>query len=154
MAVISACVKGDVACARAAVLLSLSIRQVRLLKRRLRDDGRRSGSRQPRTTQTPRRLPDRVRRSILRQARTTHAGFNDHHLEKHRDGVGKRHRAHSAYLPVLGSQTGVPFASRKVKVSVPFTISRARITSDCSCFTLDPVNEIWSPFVKVIPISS
>ena len=39
MSVISSCAKGDMACARAAELLSLSIRQVKRLKKRLREQG-------------------------------------------------------------------------------------------------------------------
>jgi hypothetical protein len=39
VSVISACVKGDMACASAAALLSLSMRQVRRLQRRLGEDG-------------------------------------------------------------------------------------------------------------------
>lgn len=80
VSVISACVKGDMACARAAALLSLSIRQVRRLKKRLCEDGEAALAHASRGRPSPRRLPDRVRRSILRLARTTYAGFNDHHL--------------------------------------------------------------------------
>jgi len=80
VSVISACVKGDMACARAAALLSLCIRQVRRLKRRLREQGEAALAHASRGRPSPRRLPDRVRRSILRLARTTYAGFNDHHL--------------------------------------------------------------------------
>ena len=36
VSVISACIKGDMACARAAVLLCLSVRQVKRLKKRMR----------------------------------------------------------------------------------------------------------------------
>ena len=68
------------ACARAAALLSLSIRQVKRLKKRLREDGEAALAHASRGRPSPRRLPDRVRRSILRLARTTYAGFNDHHL--------------------------------------------------------------------------
>jgi len=80
VSVISSCLKGDLACARAAALLSLSIRQVRRLKRRLREQGEAALAHASRGRPSPRRLPDRVRRSILRLARTTYAGFNDHHL--------------------------------------------------------------------------
>ncbi len=43
VSVISSCVKGDMACARAAELLSLSIRQVKRLKRRFREQGEAAG---------------------------------------------------------------------------------------------------------------
>ena len=39
VSVVSACIKGDMACARAAVLLCLSVRQVKRLKKRMREDG-------------------------------------------------------------------------------------------------------------------
>lgn len=80
VSVISSCIQGDMACARAAALLSLSIRQVKRLKKRLREDGEAALAHASRGRPSPRRLPDRVRRSILRLARTTYAGFNDHHL--------------------------------------------------------------------------
>jgi transposase len=80
VSVISNCIQGDLACARAAALLSLSIRQVRRLKKRLREQGEAALAHASRGRPSPRRLPDRVRRSILRLARTTYAGFNDHHL--------------------------------------------------------------------------
>lgn len=80
VSVISACVKGNMACARAAELLSLSVRQVRRLKKRLREDGEAALAHANRGRPSPRRLPAAVRRSILHLARTTYAGFNDHHL--------------------------------------------------------------------------
>ena len=39
VAVISRCVKGELACARAAGLLCLSVRQIKRLKKRMREDG-------------------------------------------------------------------------------------------------------------------
>jgi len=80
VSVISSCAKGDMACARAAELLSLSIRQVKRLKKRFREQGEAALAHANRGRPSPRRLPDRVRQSALRLARTTYAGFNDHHL--------------------------------------------------------------------------
>src|ERR1700675_3567533 len=77
---ISSCVKGDMACARAAELLSLSVRQVRRLKKRLREQGEAALAHANRGRPSPRRLPDGVRQTAIRLARTTYAGFNDHHL--------------------------------------------------------------------------
>ena len=68
------------ACARAAELLSLSIRQVKRLKQRLREQGEAALAHANRGRPSPRRLPDRVRRNIIALARTTYVGFNDHHL--------------------------------------------------------------------------
>ena len=60
----------------------------------------------------------------------------------------------SGHLPVRESHTGWPLLSRNRSVSVPFTSSRARITSDASCLTFEPVTAISSPLLKLMPISS
>ena len=80
VAVISSCVKGDLACARAASLLDLTPRHVKRLKSRLRQGGEAALAHASRGRPSHRRLPDRVRDRILHLARTTYAGFNDHHL--------------------------------------------------------------------------
>lgn len=80
VAVISSCVKGDLACARAASLLHLTPRHVKRLKSRLRQGGEAALAHASRGRPSPRRLPQRVRDRILQLARTTYAGFNDHHL--------------------------------------------------------------------------
>lgn len=80
VAVISRCVKGELACARAAGLLSLSVRQIKRLKKRMRKDGEAALAHANRGRPSHRRLPDAVREHILRLARTRYAGFNDHHL--------------------------------------------------------------------------
>jgi len=68
------------ACARAAELLSLSVRQVKRLKKRLREHGEAALAHANRGRPSPRRLPLRVRQAVVRLARSTYAGFNDHHL--------------------------------------------------------------------------
>jgi len=78
--VISACLKGELACARAAELLALSVRQVKRLKKRLREAGEAAMAHANRGRPSHRRLPDAKRKNILRLARTKYAGFNDHHL--------------------------------------------------------------------------
>ena len=80
VAVISSCVKGDLACARAASLLNVTPRHVKRLKSRLRQGGEAALAHASRGRPSHRRLPDRVRDRILHLARTTYAGFNDHHL--------------------------------------------------------------------------
>jgi transposase len=80
VAVISRCVKGELACARAAGLLSLSVRQIKRLKKRMREDGEAALAHASRGRPSHRRLPKTVRDHILRLARTTYAGSNDHHL--------------------------------------------------------------------------
>src|SRR5882672_1072794 len=80
VSVISSCAKGEMACARAAELLSLSIRQVKRLKKRLREQGEAALAHANRGQPSPRRLPAPVRQAVLRLARSTYAGFNDHHL--------------------------------------------------------------------------
>ena len=80
VAVISSCVKGDLACARAASLLDLTPRHVKRLKSRYRQGGEAALAHASRGRPSHRRLPQRMRDRILHLARTTYAGFNDHHL--------------------------------------------------------------------------
>jgi len=80
VAVISRCVKGELACARAAALLCLSVRQIKRLNKRLREDGEAALAHASRGRPSHRRLPQTVRERIVRLARSTYAGFNDHHL--------------------------------------------------------------------------
>ena len=80
VSVISACIKGDMACARAAGLLALSVRQVKRLKKRMREDGEAALAHANRGRPSHRRLPDAVCAQIVHLARGTYAGFNDHHL--------------------------------------------------------------------------
>src|SRR5271157_835559 len=80
VSVISACIKGDMACARAAVLLCLSVRQIKRLKKRMREDGEAALAHANRGRPSHRRLPDAVAERIVQLARGTYAGFNDHHL--------------------------------------------------------------------------
>src|SRR6202163_3709262 len=77
---ISACIQGDMACARAAALLCLSVRQIKRLKKRLREDGAAALAHANRGRPSHRRLPDAVRQRIVQLARSTYVGFNDHHL--------------------------------------------------------------------------
>jgi transposase len=71
VSVISSCAKGNMACARAAELLSLSIRQVKRLKKRMREQGEAALAHANRGRPSPRRLPTPVRQNIIRLARTT-----------------------------------------------------------------------------------
>jgi transposase len=80
VSVISACIKGDLACASAAELLSLSVRQIKRLKKRLREDGQAALAHANRGRPSPRRLPERTRQAAVRLARSKYAGFNDQHL--------------------------------------------------------------------------
>jgi transposase len=80
VAVISRCVKGKLACARAAGLLCLSVRQIKRLKKRMREDGEAALAHANRGRPSHRRLPAAVIERVLRLARGTYAGFNDHHL--------------------------------------------------------------------------
>ena len=78
--VISRCVDGHLACARAAELLDLSPRQIQRLKARYRQGSAAALAHANRGRPSHRRLPQRIRQTILRLARTRYAGFNDHHL--------------------------------------------------------------------------
>src|SRR5277367_1169260 len=82
--IISQCVQGNLACARAAELLDLSARHVKRLKSRYRQGSAAAlahASRgRPSHRRLPQRLPQRLRARILALARNRYAGFNDHHL--------------------------------------------------------------------------
>jgi len=78
--VISTCLNGELACARAAELLALSVRHIKRLKKRLRGAGEAAMAHANRGRPSHRRLPDAKRKNILRLARTKYLGFNDHHL--------------------------------------------------------------------------
>src|SRR5271169_1452688 len=80
VAVISSCIKGELACARAAELLDLTPRHVQRLKARYRQGSAAALAHASRGRPSPRRLPERLRARILQLARTRYAGFNDHHL--------------------------------------------------------------------------
>src|SRR5713226_8722445 len=80
VSVISACLKGDLACASAAELLSLSVRHIKRLKKRLREAGEAALAHANRGRPSHRRLPERTRQAVLRLGRSKYPGFNDHHL--------------------------------------------------------------------------
>ena len=80
VSVISMCIKGDLACASAAELLRLSVRQIKRLKKRLREGGEAALAHANRGRPSPRRLPERTRQAAVRLALSTYAGFNDQHL--------------------------------------------------------------------------
>src|SRR5450631_3057678 len=80
VAVISASLKGEVVCVRAAELLCLSVRQIKRLKKRMREDGEAALAHANRGRPSPRRLPDAVRQRIVQLSRGAYTGFNDHHL--------------------------------------------------------------------------
>src|SRR5260370_10234 len=80
VAVISRCVQGELACARAAELLDLTPRQVKRLKARYRQGSAAALAHANRGRPSHRRWPERTRQAVLRLARSKYAGFNDHHL--------------------------------------------------------------------------
>jgi transposase len=78
--VISQCVQGNLACARAAELLALSPRHIKRLKVRYRQGSAAALAHASRGRPSHRRLPERLRARLLHLARTRYVGFNDHHL--------------------------------------------------------------------------
>src|SRR5260370_22759807 len=88
VAVISSCIKGDLACARAAELLDLTPRHVQRLKARYRLGSAAALAHASRGRPSPRRLPEPTRARLLDLARTPYAGFNDHHLRGNIREVG------------------------------------------------------------------
>src|SRR5258707_5432915 len=80
VSVISTGIQGDLACASAAELLSLSVRHIKRLKKRMREAGEAALAHANRGRPSHLRLPERTRLAVLRLALTKYAGFNDHHL--------------------------------------------------------------------------
>src|ERR1019366_9530379 len=76
-------------------------------------------------------------------------------LQHQSNRVGKFHQAPKPCQSPAGAptHTGLPLSSRNRNVSVRFTSSRARITSDASCLTFEPVTAISSPLLKLMPSS-
>src|SRR5260370_24657040 len=79
VSVISACIKGDMACARAAGLLCLSVRQIKRLKKRMREDGEAALAHANPGRPSHRPLPHAVRERIGPLSRGTYPRFNHHH---------------------------------------------------------------------------
>src|SRR6202051_4084922 len=80
VAVISASLKGEVACVRAAELLCLRGVQIKRVRKLRGEGGEGALAHASRGRPNPRRLPARMRDRILHLARTRYVGFNDHHL--------------------------------------------------------------------------
>jgi transposase len=80
--VISRCAQGNLTCARAAELLTLSPRHVKRLKARYRQGGAAALAHVSRGRPSHQRTPQATRNRILALARSRYAGFNDHHLHE------------------------------------------------------------------------
>src|SRR5713226_8184046 len=65
VSVISTCIKGDLACASAAALLSLSVRHIKRLKKRMREAGEAALAHANRGRPSHRQLPERTRQAVL-----------------------------------------------------------------------------------------
>src|SRR5450759_2792088 len=134
VAVISSCVKGDLACARAASLLNLTPRHVKRLKSRLRQGGEAALAHASRGRPSHRRLPQRVRDRILHLARTTYAGFNDHHLCEKLCEVEASHSA----VRLSAVCCARPGSARPASVALPpiaSAASHALAKARCCCST-------------------
>ena len=84
VSVIRACIKGDMACASAAELLSLSVRHIKRLKKRMREGGEAALAHANRGRPSHRRLPEATRLAILRPTRSQYDGYHaNHHCETH-----------------------------------------------------------------------
>jgi hypothetical protein len=108
-------------------LLCLSVRQVKRLKKRMREDGEAALAHANRGRPSSRRLPDAMRQRIVQLSRGTYAGFNDYHLcEKlvEREGFSLSRepcaaccartvsaRPESAELPLIASAACGPLGS-------------------------------------------
>src|ERR1017187_4164115 len=134
VSVISSCAKGDMAFARAAELLSLSVRQVRRLNKRLREQGEAALAHANRGRPSPRRLPERVRQTALRLARTTYAGFNDHHLCGKLCEVEGFSLGHETLRRLLRS-SGVASPRKRRAPPIASAAARALAKARCCCWT-------------------
>src|SRR5271157_5888510 len=164
VAVISSCIKGDLACARAAELLDLTPRHVQRLKARYRQGSAAALAHASRGRPSPRRLPQPVRARILDLARTRYAGFNDHHLcEKlceveglplGRETLRRLLRAHGfgsprkRRPPLTVSAVCPALAKAKCSCWMPASIAGSKIAarnSPCSASLTTPPAKSWSP---------
>lgn len=82
VAVISQCIEGKLACARAAELLGITPRHVKRLKARYRRGSAAALAHASRGRPSRQRTPERTRDRVLALARKRYAGFNDHHLRE------------------------------------------------------------------------
>ncbi len=80
LVVLNALERSEMRMREAALVLGLSVRQVRRLRRGYRTHGPAALVHGNRGRPSPRRLSDKLRLKILTLARTTYAGANDHHL--------------------------------------------------------------------------
>src|SRR5260370_31206251 len=99
--IISSCIQGEMACARAAVLLRLSVRHIKRLKKRMREGREAALAHANRGRPSPRRLPASVRETIVALARSKYAGFNDHHLAEKLQEVEGLNLSRETVRPIL-----------------------------------------------------
>src|SRR5258708_12151533 len=83
VSVINACIRGDMACARAAALLCLSVRQIKRLKKRMREDGEAALAHANLGRPRHRRLPHALPQRVLQLPPPSYPGFNDPQLRHH-----------------------------------------------------------------------
>ena len=136
VAVISQCVQGNLACARAAELLDLSPRHIKRLKSRYRQGSAAALAHASRGRPSHRRLPQRVRDRILQLARARYAGFNDHHLcEKLAEQEG-----FSLSRETLRRLLRAKASARPVNVALPLIVSAvcASLAKASSCNSTAP----------------
>jgi len=80
VAVLAACIRGDLACVKAAELMVVSRGHLKRLKRRYHQGGKAALAHASRGRRSSRRLPERSRARVRELARTRYAGFNDNSL--------------------------------------------------------------------------
>src|SRR5260370_3873011 len=102
--IISSRIQGEMACARAAVLLRLSVRHIKRLKKRMREGREAALAHANRGRPSPRRLPASVRETIVALARSKYAGFNDHHLAETLQEVGGLNLSRATVRRILRQQ--------------------------------------------------
>ncbi len=106
LVVLNALERSEMRMREAAMVLRLSVRQVRRLRRGYRTHGPAALVHGNRGRPSPRRLSDKLRLKILTLARTTYAGVNDHHLT---DLLRERENLHLSRITIrrLLRQAGI-----------------------------------------------
>ena len=140
VSVISTCIQGDMACASAAELLSLSVRHIKRLKKRFREGGEAALAHANRGRPSHRRLPERTRQALLRLARSKYAGFNDHHLAEKLNEVEGLHLSRETLRRLLRKEG---LGSPRKRRAPAHRLRRLRVAREGELLQLDGSPHDW-----------
>jgi len=140
VSVVSTCIQGDMACASAAELLSLSVRHIKRLKKRFREGGEAALAHANRGRPSHRRLPERTRQALLRLARSKYAGFNDHHLAEKLNEVEGLHLSRETLRRLLRKEG---LGSPRKRRAPAHRLRRLRVAREGELLQLDGSPHDW-----------